>query len=166
MKRLTLLLTVTLLATPALAQGIRITKPSSQMGSSMSSGTVTTTTTTSATSSTMMDAPKGWRVVAGRIRAPRDVRLPAGSKVILTLEDVTVMDAPSKALLTVSFPASRLSTPYQIQFSPSRISARRTYAVMARVTDSNGRLLYITDQTHELPRAARAVLDLQVKAVR
>lgn len=166
MKRLTLLLAATLLASPALAQGIRITKPGTQtqMGTSLSQGVSTTTTTT--TTTTFTDVPQGWRAVAGRIRAPRDVRLPAGSKVTVTLEDVTVMDAPSKALLTVSFPASRLSTPYQLQFSPSRLSARRTYAVMARITGPDGRLLYITDRMHELPRAARAVLDLQVRAVR
>lgn len=152
MKRRTLLLTATLLSTPALAQGIRIVRPT------------TPTTTTSTT--TTVQVPAGWHVVTGRVRAPRDVRLPAGSTVTISLEDVTREDEPSTTVLKVDFPTSRLSTPYQLQFNPVRLSEDRTYIVTARIYNASGRLLYISRTRQELPSAKNVIMDLNVVAAR
>ncbi|WP_034386259.1 YbaY family lipoprotein [Deinococcus sp. YIM 77859] len=154
MKRRTILLLATLLATPALAQGITITRPS------------TPPATTPTAVPALTDVPAGWRVVSGRIRAPQAVRLPAGSTVTVRLEDITRLNAPRTALLTISFPASRLSTPYQLQFNPVRLDSRRVYAVTARVYGPQGRLLYRSAAAQELPPGRNVVMDLRVVPVR
>lgn len=154
MKRFLAVLLAALLAAPALAQ-IRITRPAPPPAPAAP-----------ATAPDLSDVPAGWRVVSGRIQAPRDVRLPAGSTVTISLEDVTLADAPSTTLLRVSFPVSRLSTPYQIQFNPVRLNPRRTYAVRTQVRGPDGRLLYTSDTRQELPGGRNAVLNLRVVPVR
>lgn len=112
------------------------------------------------------DLPAGWRVVSGRVRAPAEVRLPAGSTVTVSLEDVTRQDGPSLFRVQASFPASRLSTPYQLQFNPVRLRPGRSYALTARVTAQDGRLLYRTTTPQPLPGPQNAVQDVAVSAVR
>jgi putative lipoprotein len=152
MKRFLPVLLAALLTSPAVAQGITITRPGAAPA------------TTFAPS--LSEVPAGWRMLSGRVRAPRDVRLPAGSTVSVSIEDVTRMDVPSTTLLNISFPATRLSAPYQMQFNPVRLSPRRVYAVTARVTGPNGRLLYLTTTVQELPQARNAVMDVRVMPVR
>jgi len=152
-QRLTPLLLAALLAPPALAQGIRTNRPS-------------TPPATSSAAPSLSDVPAGWRVLSGRVRAPRDVRLPAGSTVSVAIEDITRLDAPSRTVLNVSFPATRLSTPYQMQFNPVRLSPRRVYAVTARVKDADGRLIYLTTTQQELPTGRNVVMDVRVTPVR
>ncbi|GAA5535115.1 YbaY family lipoprotein [Deinococcus aluminii] len=155
MKRFAALLLAALLATPASAQSITITRT-----------TTSTSTNTSAPMPSLTDVPAGWRVVSGRISAPNEVRLPSGSTVTLNIEDVTRLNAPSTTRLTVSFPSTRLSTPYQFQYNPARMNPRRVYAVTVRVTGPNGRLLYSSNKAQELPRSQNAVLNLKVTPAR
>ncbi|WP_102125596.1 YbaY family lipoprotein [Deinococcus planocerae] len=112
------------------------------------------------------DLPAGWRVISGRVRAPAEVRLPAGSTVTVSLEDVTRQEGASLSRVQASFPISRLSTPYQLQFNPVRLRPGRTYALTARVTAPDGRLLYRTTTPQPLPTARNAVQDVAVSAVR
>ena len=100
-------------------------------------------------------------MVAGRVSAPSTVRLPAGSIVTVAIQDVTGGRSPS-TLLEVSFPATKLSTPYQLQYNPVRINPRRDYVVTARVNDARGRLLYRSASRQELPGSRAAVLNLRV----
>lgn len=152
MKRVFPVLLAALLISPALAQGIRIVRP----------GTPPPATTPS-TAPDLSDVPAGWRVVAGRVSAPSTVRLPAGSIVTVAIQDVTGGRTPS-TLLEVSFPTTKLSTPYQLQYNPVRISPRREYVVTARVNDARGRLLYRSAARQELPEGRAATLNLRVTA--
>ena len=77
-----------------------------------------------------------------------------------------MLDAPSRTVLNVSFPATRLSAPYQMQFNPVRLSSRRVYAVTARVKDARGRLIYLTTTQQELPAGRNTVMDVRVTPVR
>ncbi|MCP2015953.1 putative lipoprotein [Deinococcus sp. HSC-46F16] len=149
MKRTLPLLLAALLASPALAQGIRIVRPS------------TPPPATTASTPDLSDVPAGWRVVAGRVSAPSTVRLPAGSTVTVAIQDVTGGRSPS-TLLEVSFPTTKLSTPYQLQYNPVRINPRREYVVTARVNDARGRLLYRSVTRQDLPESRTAVLNLRV----
>lgn len=151
------LLAVPALAPSALAQGIRITRPATAPAAASPASSATVD---------LSEVPAGWRVLSGRVRAPRDVRLPAGSTVSVAIEDVTRLDAPSRTVLNVSFPATRLSAPYQMQFNPVRLSPRRVYAVTARVKDANGRLIYRTTTRQDLPTGRNAVMDVRVTPVR
>ncbi|WP_034353531.1 YbaY family lipoprotein [Deinococcus phoenicis] len=152
MKRLSALLLAALFAAPVSAQGITITR--------------TTVSSTQTTTPNMTDVPAGWRVVSGRVQAPNNVRLPSGSTVTISLEDVTRLNGSGKTLLKVDFPATRLSTPYQFQYNPARMNPRRVYAVTVRVNGPNGRVLYSSNKAQELPRTRSAMLDLRVTPAR
>ncbi|WP_216324831.1 YbaY family lipoprotein [Deinococcus aestuarii] len=149
------LLLAALLAPSALAQ-MTITRPSAP----------TPGVQPTATPAVPADLPDGWQVISGRVRAPAEVRLPAGSTVTVSLEDVSRRDGPSLFRVQASFPVSRLSTPYQLQFNPVRLRPGRTYALTARVTAPGGRLLYRTTTPQPLPTARNAVQDVVVSAVR
>lgn len=153
MKRLVTVLLAALLATPALAQGITITRPTPSPASA-------------ATLPNLSEVPAGWRVVSGRVRAPRDIRLPTGSTVTVSLEDVTLVNRPATILLKASFSTPRLSAPYQLQFNPVRLNPRRVYAVTANVYGPDGRLLYRSGAAQELPQGRNVVMDLRVVPAR
>lgn len=153
MKRLSALLLTALLATPALAQ-IRITRPA------------TPPATTTTTAPDLTDVPAGYRVVSGRIRAARDVRLPAGSTVTVSLEDDSPSASRRRSLLEIGFSTPRLSAPYQMQFNPVRLNARRTYVVVARVYGPDGRLLYSGAANQSLPEGRNVVVNVLVTPVR
>ncbi|BDP43127.1 hypothetical protein DAETH_30960 [Deinococcus aetherius] len=155
MKLRPLFVLAALLAPGALAQ-MTITRPSAPASSVPSS----------LLPAVPADLPDGWRVISGRVRAPAEVRLPAGSTVTVSLEDVSRQDGPSLSRVQASFPVSRLSTPYQLQFNPGRLRPGRAYAVTARVTAPGGRLLYRTTTRQPLPTAQNAVQDVLVSAVR
>lgn len=155
MKRLATVLLAALLAAPALAQGITITRPATLPASA-----------TKTTPPSLSEVPAGWRMVSGRVGASRDVRLPAGSTVTVSLEDVTLVNRPAVTLLKVSFSTPRLSAPYQLQFNPVRLNPRRVYAVVANVYGPDGRLLYRSAAAQELPQGRNVMLDLRVVPVR
>lgn len=111
------------------------------------------------------DVPAGWQEVLGRVSAPGAVRLPAGSRVNVIVDDPGRTGA-ARQVLRVDFAASRLSAPYQIVFNPSRLVAGRTYGVRATVTDRQGRVLYASRAYARLSREASSTLNLSVSPVR
>ena len=154
MKRLSALLLAALLFTPASAQ-IRITRPTTPPA-----GTMTTT------APDLTDVPAGYRVISGRIRAARDVRLPAGSTVTVSLEDASPSASTRRPVLEISFSTPSLSSPYQMQFNPVRLNARRDYVVVARVYGPNGRLLYSGASNQNLPGGRNVVVNVLMTPVR
>ncbi|MEF2276983.1 YbaY family lipoprotein [Deinococcus sp. YIM 134068] len=151
------LLLAALLVPPALAQGMTITRPSVPAPASQPP---------TASPALPADLPAGWRVLSGRVRAPAEVRLPAGSVVTVAIEDVSGQTGLSLSRVRASFPVSRLSTPYRLEFNGSRLRPGRTYAVTARITDPGGRVLYRTSVIQPLPAARSAVQDVVVEGVR
>lgn len=146
MKRLSTLLLSVLLAAPAAAQGLTITR----------------STPPQLSVPVLSELPEGWRLLRGRVRAPRAVRLPEGSRVMVRLLDQA---RPGSPLLEIEFPASKLSTPYQLQYNPVRLSPSRTYVVAASVVGPDGRVLY-SGLTREVPSSRNAVMDLRVMSAR
>ncbi|MFC5848408.1 YbaY family lipoprotein [Deinococcus petrolearius] len=111
------------------------------------------------------EVPAGWQEVLGRVSAPAAVRLPAGSRVNVIVDDPTRTGA-ARQVLRVDFAASRLSAPYQIVFNASRLVKGRTYGLRATVTDRQGRVLYASTAYARLPQDARSVVNLSVGPVR
>lgn len=157
MRFLTPVLAVALLGSPALAQG-RI-------------GDVTLTPIPAPAparglpQSARSDVPAGWQEIMGRVSAPATVNLPAGSRVNVIVDDPTRTGA-ARQVLRVSFAASRLSTPYQIVFNPTRLVSGRVYGVRSTVTDRQGRVLYASTAYARLPQGTTSTLNLSVSPVR
>ncbi len=146
-----------LLASPALAQtqigGVTLTpiKPAAAPAPA------------SSTSSSDYDAesiPKGYREVRGRVTGPSEgLRLPAGSRIMVSLVDLT----NAKALVDIEFGTTRLSTPYQMVYNPVRLNAAHKYVVRAMIADRNGKVLYRSGDV-TLPEGQRATLNVPVMA--
>lgn len=94
----------------------------------------------------------------GRISAAAPVTLPAGSTVAVIMEDHTARGQ----FVRIQFKASRLSTPYQIIFSPGRLNSNHQYTLRATVTDASGKTLYQSSAVR-VPTASRSVIDLTVR---
>ncbi|ADY27062.1 hypothetical protein Deipr_1930 [Deinococcus proteolyticus MRP] len=108
------------------------------------------------------DLPSGWRHLQGRVVAPSDVRLPAGSRVQVSIEELAPNLAHRSTYLKVSFPATRLSTPYSLQYSAHRLNPGSIYAVRAKVFDRQGQLLYSNKTLHRAPALRAAKMNINV----
>ncbi len=82
---------------------------------------------------------KGEAVYADSLALPKDAKFEA------TLEDVSLMDAPSVTIgQTVIDPAGQIPIAYTITFDDEKIILGHHYAVRAKITQNN-KLLYMTD---------------------
>ncbi|MFC6591970.1 YbaY family lipoprotein [Deinococcus lacus] len=168
MKRTLLLLTAAFLGT-ATAQtrigSVTITRPATapaqaspprtQAPASAPRAAATTAATPAPVPS---DLPAGWRMLSGRVTAANDVKLPAGSRVQVTIEEA----GRTKPHLEVEFKATSLSAPYQLQYNPARLSGQN-YFVRVKVVDRSGRVLYSTDGQYRLPTQRSAKLNIRVR---
>jgi putative lipoprotein len=147
-----------LLLSPALAQttigGVTLTpiKPAATAPAAPS--------TTSGSDYNAESIPRGYREVRGRVTGPGEgLRLPAGSRIMLSLVDLTT----AKALVEIEFATPRLSTPYQMVYNPVRLNAAHKYAVRALIADRNGKVLYRSADV-ALPDGQRVTLNVPVTA--
>ena len=94
-------------------------------------------------------------------------QLPEDAVVVITLADVSLMDAPSVTLSEArlsGFPT--LPVPFALGFDPAEIEERNTYAVRAQVVDAEGNLLYTSDTMHPvLTRDASNTTTVELIAV-
>lgn len=111
-----------------------------------------------AASTSMASVPAGWVEVRGRISAGAPVTLPVGSTVTVVLENQT---SPA-TVVRVQFKTRRLSTPYQLIFSPGRLNSRSVYTVRSVITDASGKTLYQSSAI-KLPSRSSSVIDLTVR---
>ncbi len=77
------------------------------------------------------------------------VLLPVDAKVVVTLEDVSLLGAPSVTIAERSYTGGALPLDYSLTWN-SALEERRTYNVAASVRSANGDLLYVTDTAFEV----------------
>ena len=86
--------------------------------------------------------------VSGEVRFHRNVELPPGATVTVTLQDTSLADASAIELGTdVINDAARLPVRFRIEYDSDQIDNRSEYTLSARV-EANGELLYINDTVH------------------
>jgi putative lipoprotein len=74
------------------------------------------------------------------------IALPAPAMLIVTLEDVSRVDAPGiEVAATRVAAAGTPPIPFEIRYEPARIDATRVYAVAARI-ELGGRVLFASDR--------------------
>jgi putative lipoprotein len=107
-------------------------------------------------------------VVTGNVTAAEAVDLPEGAVVKVQLQDVSLMDAPAEVLSSdeVADPGA-LPVPFLLPYDPAQIDERMSYAVSARIEDTEGALLMInTNVVPVLTRGAPASnVDVFVESV-
>ena len=95
--------------------------------------------------------------------------LPPGAVIELQLQEIGPADAPARPVGEVRIPAAgfRSPAPFSIPFDRAAIDERREYAVRARITDGEKRLLYLSERRHPvLTRGAGPRADVLVEPVR
>ncbi len=80
------------------------------------------------------------------------IALPQNAIFEASLEDVSVADAPSKTLGSITIdPAGQVPITFEIPYESSDIQKRHRYNIRAKIT-VDGRLIYITDTAHPVLR--------------
>lgn len=174
-RQVTLTALATLLAGAALAQNssttignVTITKPGDVKNVTTPRPTPARTPSTSGAAPLITpvaaprDLPDGWRHLQGRITAPSNVRLPAGSKAQITIEEMNRRGQTLSVYLKVNFGTTSLSTPYTLRYSTFRLNPQNVYVVKAKVFDRSGRTLYYSKQAYQVPTQRAASMNIPV----
>ncbi|WP_313002498.1 YbaY family lipoprotein [Brevundimonas sp.] len=97
------------------------------------------------------------------------IMLPPGHVLTVKVEDVSLMDAPSRVLAESRQPLEGRGPPYSVTLSVpnSQIDQRHTYAVRAEIRDPAGALRFTTDTRHSvLTNGAANKVDIMMVGVR
>ena len=100
--------------------------------------------------------------VTGNITYRERMALPPTAQVEVTLADVSLMDAPSKTIAQQSFTADGRQVPFAFSLTVDerRLDPRHSYAVAARITDAEGKLMFITDTRNSVTFDGAPRIDL------
>ncbi|WP_283419862.1 YbaY family lipoprotein [Sphingopyxis sp. Geo48] len=85
--------------------------------------------------------------VTGSIAYRERIALPPTARIEVRLDDVSRADAPATNMATQSFASEGKQVPFAFTLTVDRadIDPRHSYAVSARITDADGKLMFITD---------------------
>ncbi|MBN8842422.1 MAG: YbaY family lipoprotein [Sphingomonadales bacterium] len=102
--------------------------------------------------------------VTGSIAYRERIALPPTAKVEVRLDDVSLADAPSRTLASQSFDAAGKQVPiaFALTVDRSDLDPRHSYAVAARITDADGKLMFITDTRNSVTFDGRSAIDLGI----
>lgn len=92
-------------------------------------------------------------MLTGTVNYRERIALPPDSRVIVTISDVSLMDAPSVTIAQnqISTAGQQVPISFAVSYDRARIQPGRSYAVSARILDKRGQLVWITDTRNPLP---------------
>lgn len=90
--------------------------------------------------------------VSGWVTYQQDIALPDDAILQVQLQDVSLADAPAEVIgewgrLIAGQP---VPIPFQVTYNPADIDPRHTYALNVRITDGDGKLLFINTQAYDV----------------
>ena len=85
--------------------------------------------------------------ITGEVTYRQRIALPDDAVVKVQLQDVSLMDAPAVVLgeQVIQTDGTQVPIPYEVSYNPEDIDERHTYSMSARIEDSAGKLLFISD---------------------
>lgn len=91
--------------------------------------------------------------LSGTVTYRQRSALPPGAVLEISIVDVAKVDAPSRTIGSIRVPTQgrQVPIPFELRYDADRSSGPSEYAVQARIEDSDGRLLFITDTRNPLP---------------
>ena len=100
--------------------------------------------------------------VTGSIAYRERIALPPTAQIEVRLDDVSRADAPATNMATQSFASEGKQVPFAFTLTVDRadIDPRHSYAVSARITDADGKLMFITDTRNSVTFDSRPAIDL------
>src|SRR5262245_7823446 len=104
--------------------------------------------------------------VAGSIEFKGAADIEADTIARITLQDVSVADAPAKKLAEQTIKSLRkFPIHFEVEYDPADIRPGRTYAIQVRI-ESAGRLAYINDTRIEVISRGKPATDVKVPVIR
>ncbi|MEM7385063.1 MAG: YbaY family lipoprotein [Verrucomicrobiota bacterium] len=79
--------------------------------------------------------------------ATKRTALPPKAKIVVSLQDVSLADAPARTIATRKLEPGALPLSYELKYDASKIQKGRRYTLSARISE-NGTLLYLNDTSH------------------
>jgi putative lipoprotein len=106
-------------------------------------------------------------VVTGVVTYRQRIALPNDAVVKVQLRDVSRMDVASQLLGEKVFQTNGRQVPiaYSVAYDPGEIDERHTYAMSARIEDSAGKLLFISDTTLPVITHGAPTRDVEIVVV-
>ena len=91
----------------------------------------------------------GEATVTGTVTYRQRIALPDDAVITIKIEDVSLMDVPAKAIgeQVIETDGKQVPIPYEVTYNEDDIDERHTYSMSARIEDSAGKLLFISDTT-------------------
>ena len=105
-------------------------------------------------SDAMLEIPSGREpnaAVSGTVTYRERIALTPGASLVVELRDVSLADAaaPLIARQTIANPG-QVPINFKVEYSREDIDSRHTYAIQARIIESDGRLAFINDTAHHV----------------
>jgi putative lipoprotein len=86
------------------------------------------------------------KFISGKITHIGSSNIDTNSQVEVSLRDISLMDVASKLIAsTTIYNAKTFPISYQLKYNPSDIKPHQTYAIFARITGPDSKLLFIND---------------------
>ena len=91
------------------------------------------------------------------------IALPPGATLEVSLQDVSLADAPAVTLAKQSGPVKgQVPLPFHLSYDPAEVKPGHTYAVSARIED-NGQLLFITTERNSVDLNAKTQQPIRLR---
>ncbi|MBL0915676.1 MAG: YbaY family lipoprotein [Sphingopyxis sp.] len=102
--------------------------------------------------------------VSGSIAYRERIALPPSAQIEVRLDDVSLADAPSRTIARQAFGADGQQVPiaFLLRFDRGEIDPRHSYAVSARITGDDGKLMFITDTRNSVAFDGPSEVDMGV----
>ena len=116
---------------------------------------------------TMTTATGTAATLSGNIVCREPLETAEDDVIVVRLEDVSLQDVAAKLIAEQTLQSRQAPIPFTLEYDPSRIQDRMTYAVRASIRDCTGKLLWISDtHTPVLTRGAPSDnVDICVRSV-
>src|SRR3546814_9938829 len=114
-------------------------------------------------------APTGQTIaVTGSVIYRERIALPPTAQIEVKLDDVSLADAPSRTLASQRFAAGGKQVPFPFALTVDRaeLDPQHSYAVSARITDADGKLMFITDTRNSVTFGSGSTVDMGVLNLR
>jgi len=100
--------------------------------------------------------------VSGKIAYRERIALPPSAQIEVRLDDVSLADAPARNIARQAFAADGKQVPiaFLLRFDRSAIDPKHSYAVSARITGDDGKLMFITDTRNSVTFDAGSEIDV------
>lgn len=100
--------------------------------------------------------------VTGNIAYRERIALPPTAQIEVRLDDVSLADAPANNMATQTFASEGKQVPFAFSLTVDRadIDPKHSYAVSARITDADGKLMFITDTRNSVTFGSGSTIDM------